>query len=63
MRSDKQKPYTLEVTNQHSVLTISFTTQTEAQQWFIALKQIIGKGMTIINYRYNYFKQGAFAFI
>ena len=45
MKSNKGKPYTLEVTHQTSILTISFSTQAEVQKWFIAFKRIIGKGI------------------
>jgi len=45
MKQDKGKHCTLEVTHQNSVLTILFSTQIEAQQWFIALKRMIGKGI------------------
>ena len=45
MKSDKGVPCILEVTHRNSVLTISFKTQAEAQQWFIALKHIIGKSV------------------
>ena len=45
MKPDKGKHCTLEVTHQNSVLTILFNTQAEAQQWFIALKRMIGKGL------------------
>lgn len=43
MKSDKRKPHVLVLTNSSSSLSISFNTQTEAQQWFVALTQIAGK--------------------
>ena len=51
MKSNRGEPCILEVTHQNSVLTISFETQAEAQQWFIALKRMIGKR---ISYSYSY---------
>ena len=43
MRSDKAKPYILVLTNQSTALSISFSEQTEADQWFVALTHITGK--------------------
>ena len=43
MKSDKKKPYILDITNLGSSLLLSFETQPEAQQWFIALQQITGE--------------------
>jgi len=42
MKSDKRKPHILEITHHGYSLLLSFETQTEAQQWFVALKQITG---------------------
>ena len=48
MRSDKRKPYILVLTNQDSSLSISFSEQTEADQWFAALEHIMGKVVKVV---------------
>ena len=42
MKSERRKPYVLVLTNPNFSLSISFPTQGEAQQWFVALTQVAG---------------------
>ena len=62
MKSEKRKPHILMLTNSSSSLSISFNTQAEAQQWFIALTKITGTKRKMCYVHYNNIVQGAFIF-